>query len=935
MALTSVHDARKAGAEVVKQVASPLVSGLLYPLLQALDEVHLGVDAQFGGVDQRKIFMLAEKYLPHLGHKKRVHLMNAMVPGLTGAKMSSSEADSKIDLLDSRDLVQRKLARALCPPNTTAEQGNGLLAFLKYVALPLALNEKPGFLVGDADRQYTSYEMLEKDYLSGHLPAETVKKLVMDCLNMRMDVVRKAFESPELATLIQQAYPNEDMNELETAANASASVIARFTWLLPSRLVRTVGRLFASFMWFSAPPAKAITIGPDQTGHETKISPVASQLRDICNNMKPIKDKLSVAQSFEEEFPGCLNAVTNRLRETNRIRCLWTITPDGLPHLGHSIPLRKLARLSQLDGVHVVILVRDVTAHVRGSIPWDLVTSRGRFCRTVLTALFAALQGRMTQFTCVLGSEFQCSPDYMLDFYRIVSLVPEADCYQATDYAPDTLTDPEDGAADSTEVGTARFSLGKLLMPCADLVDTVYLGADLRVSGPTRCAKRRIFDDRFIKHFRESHSCIHVTHPMLSSLQTETASTDGTVIARPMESCLPSSRCSVPSVAAPAEDACLPLVEPPAPGLAATPLTGLKRRLKRAFCQPGNATVNPVLELYRYVILPDLKPGAPLVIHRSDKNGGPLLIDPPEVCTDPSARWRSLEAAFAQEMLHPGDLKPAVEEALSSQQADSLQARLIHALPSWDKLMIQLDAAFPKPQKNSTKVTKPKTKNAPGAMNGVTSGEQTASVKVSSASNAGDTNKTDKDELDPNRLEIRVGRIVSAKKHPDADSLYVEQVDFGSQFGERTVVSGLAGLFPVEKLEGMYGVFVTNLKPVRMRGIESQAMLLCATHVLLDSSEDPKSNRLVRPVCISVTQLEIFGLGSRLVFHSPDISITPRDPDVVIGSKTKFWDRICPDLALGAPDRCVVWRDWRLGTNSSNPSWVFGSEELPVGSTVR
>lgn len=61
MALTSVHDARKAGAEVVKQVNNPLVSGLLYPLLQALDEVHLNVDIQFGGVDQRKIFMLAEK----------------------------------------------------------------------------------------------------------------------------------------------------------------------------------------------------------------------------------------------------------------------------------------------------------------------------------------------------------------------------------------------------------------------------------------------------------------------------------------------------------------------------------------------------------------------------------------------------------------------------------------------------------------------------------------------------------------------------------------------------------------------------------------------------------------------------------------------------------------------------------------------------------
>jgi tyrosyl-tRNA synthetase len=59
--MVTEHDAKKAGAEVVKQVASPLLSGLLYPCLQALDEKYLEVDAQFGGVDQRKIFTLAEK----------------------------------------------------------------------------------------------------------------------------------------------------------------------------------------------------------------------------------------------------------------------------------------------------------------------------------------------------------------------------------------------------------------------------------------------------------------------------------------------------------------------------------------------------------------------------------------------------------------------------------------------------------------------------------------------------------------------------------------------------------------------------------------------------------------------------------------------------------------------------------------------------------
>ena len=51
-AIVTEHDAKKAGAEVVKQVDSPLLSGLLYPGLQALDEQYLNVDFQFGGVDQ-------------------------------------------------------------------------------------------------------------------------------------------------------------------------------------------------------------------------------------------------------------------------------------------------------------------------------------------------------------------------------------------------------------------------------------------------------------------------------------------------------------------------------------------------------------------------------------------------------------------------------------------------------------------------------------------------------------------------------------------------------------------------------------------------------------------------------------------------------------------------------------------------------------------
>lgn len=97
--VVSQNGAKRAGADVVKQVENPLLSGLIYPLMQALDEEHLGVDAQFGGVDQRKIFVLAEENLPTLGYKKRAHLMNPMVPGLgEGGKMSASDPNSKIDV---------------------------------------------------------------------------------------------------------------------------------------------------------------------------------------------------------------------------------------------------------------------------------------------------------------------------------------------------------------------------------------------------------------------------------------------------------------------------------------------------------------------------------------------------------------------------------------------------------------------------------------------------------------------------------------------------------------------------------------------------------------------------------------------------------------------------------------------------------------------
>lgn len=167
--IVTEHDAKKAGSEVVKQVDNATLSGLIYPLMQTLDEQYLGVDAQFGGVDQRKIFALAKEQLPRIGYKERAHLMNPMVPGLSGGKMSSSDPDSKIDLLDKPDVVTKKVKKAYCPPKEV--EGNGVLSFIEYVLLPagaLKYGEEK-FVIsrerdGKEDLVYTDIKKLQEDY---------------------------------------------------------------------------------------------------------------------------------------------------------------------------------------------------------------------------------------------------------------------------------------------------------------------------------------------------------------------------------------------------------------------------------------------------------------------------------------------------------------------------------------------------------------------------------------------------------------------------------------------------------------------------------------------------------------------------------------------------------------------------------------------------
>lgn len=76
-------------------------------------------------------------------------------------------------------------------------------------------------------------------------------------------------------------------------------------------------------------------------------------------------------------------------------------------------------------------------------------------------------------------------------------------------------------------------------------------------------------------------------------------------------------------------------------------------------------------------------------------------------------------------------------------------------------------------------------------------------------------------------LDIRVGRITSIARHPEADKLYVESIDMGTE--TRTIVSGLVDHYTADELLGKLVLVVCNLKPKPLKGVTSHGMVLCAS----------------------------------------------------------------------------------------------------------
>ncbi len=178
---------------------SQSISQIIYPLMQALDIEYLDLDVAIGGIEQRKIHMLAREVLPKIGYEKPCCIHHPLVVSLKGgSKMSSSKPETMFPLHASSDVIKDRINGAYCPQGEVEE--NPVLQIAKFHIFGADENlkiERPEKYGGDIT--FERYDELEEIFGKGDLHPADLKKGVAKNVVTTLEPVRNRFkEEPEL-----------------------------------------------------------------------------------------------------------------------------------------------------------------------------------------------------------------------------------------------------------------------------------------------------------------------------------------------------------------------------------------------------------------------------------------------------------------------------------------------------------------------------------------------------------------------------------------------------------------------------------------------------------------------------------------------------------------------------------------------------------------
>jgi len=177
--------------EIARDIEHATISQLWYPLMQAADIKHLKVDVALGGMEQRKVHMIAKDMAKKLDYDF-IALHTPLITSLKGPgqKMSKSLPGSGISVTDSLEEIKKTIAGAYCPEKEIKEnpilQIANLIIFPRFEILEIKRPEKFG-----GNLKIKSHSELEKIYSSGKLHPMDLKNAVTDYLWKIIEPIRK------------------------------------------------------------------------------------------------------------------------------------------------------------------------------------------------------------------------------------------------------------------------------------------------------------------------------------------------------------------------------------------------------------------------------------------------------------------------------------------------------------------------------------------------------------------------------------------------------------------------------------------------------------------------------------------------------------------------------------------------------------------------
>jgi len=184
----TLNRATRSMDEVGRQMDHPTVSQMVYPIMQMADIAMLGVDAAVGGIDQRKIHMLAREHLINFGYRAPVCIHTPILNGLDGKKMSSSQGNY-ISVADTEEEIRKKCQKAFCPPEIPENPVLQIFRFHIFPRLSEITIRRPEKFGGD--RIFMDYKELELSYGRGEIHPLDLKKSCGDSLVEIFEPVRE------------------------------------------------------------------------------------------------------------------------------------------------------------------------------------------------------------------------------------------------------------------------------------------------------------------------------------------------------------------------------------------------------------------------------------------------------------------------------------------------------------------------------------------------------------------------------------------------------------------------------------------------------------------------------------------------------------------------------------------------------------------------